>query len=163
ERREWARSRALRALAALRDDAYRRREPAQVMEWCRRILRIDPYQEATYRALMLTHGRLGELGLVRGWHELCVRRLRDDLALEPVFEAPDERPDAIQIAGRSMSGEALLRCASAVAARIQGAERVAIEATTSLQTVVGVVGTLLADATAVVLPRGEPPSAHRQM
>jgi two-component SAPR family response regulator len=95
ERREWARSKALRALTALRDDAYRRQEPAQVIEWCRRILRIDPYQEATYRALMLTHGRLGELGLVRSWHEMCVRRLREDLAVEP-------EPDTHQVFDRVM-------------------------------------------------------------
>ncbi|MBE1489513.1 AfsR/SARP family transcriptional regulator [Plantactinospora soyae] len=83
EHRGWIQAKALRGLTSLRDDAHARSDLAEVILWCRRILRIDPYHEATYRMLMLTHGQLGELGQVRSWHAICVRRLREDLAVEP--------------------------------------------------------------------------------
>jgi two-component SAPR family response regulator len=86
EHRGWIQGKALRAFTALRDDAYRRRDAGEVFGWCERILRVDPYHEPTYRVLMLTHGRLGELGRVRSWHAICVRRLREDLAVEPEAE-----------------------------------------------------------------------------
>lgn len=83
EYREWIRVKALRALNALCTDAQRRGETTETIELCRRMLQIDPYQESIYQTLMTMHSRLGELGQVRNWHDLCVRRLRDELAVEP--------------------------------------------------------------------------------
>ncbi|NES16216.1 MULTISPECIES: acyl-CoA synthetase [Micromonospora] len=72
--------------------------------------------------------------------------------LTALSHAPDERPDAIRVAGRAIAGTHLLESASAVADRIRGLDRVAVEATATLETVVGIVGALLADVTVVPVP-----------
>jgi fatty acid CoA ligase FadD36 len=72
--------------------------------------------------------------------------------LARLLESPDPRPDAIRIAGRRLSGEQLIAAASALADRLAGTDRVAIEAEPTLETVVGVVGALLAGATLVPVP-----------
>jgi DNA-binding SARP family transcriptional activator len=81
--RECDRALVLYALSRLRADALRRRNDAAVITLCQRIIEIDPYHEEMYQTLMLVHGRRGELGQVHNWHELCVRRLRDDLDVAP--------------------------------------------------------------------------------
>lgn len=81
--RECDRALVLYALSFLRADALRRENYAEVLTLCRRIIEIDPYHEEMYQTLMFVHGRRGELGQVRNWHELCVRRLRDDLDVAP--------------------------------------------------------------------------------
>jgi fatty acid CoA ligase FadD36 len=65
---------------------------------------------------------------------------------------PPDHPDAVRVAGRRLSGEQLLRSACAVAGRIHGLDRVAIEATPTVETVVGVVGALLAGVAVVPVP-----------
>ena len=81
--REYSRALALHALGYLRADALRRGDHPNIITICRRILDIDPYHEEMYQTLMLMHGRRGELGQVRNWHRMCVRRLRDDLDVVP--------------------------------------------------------------------------------
>ncbi|WP_329048232.1 winged helix-turn-helix domain-containing protein [Amycolatopsis sp. NBC_01488] len=83
EQRQYYRTRALHALTALRADALRRGDDAEAVELCRRILAIDPYHEEVYQTLMVLHARRGELGQVRNWHRMCVRRLRHDLDVPP--------------------------------------------------------------------------------
>ncbi|MFF4158481.1 acyl-CoA synthetase [Streptomyces sp. NPDC001678] len=63
-----------------------------------------------------------------------------------------DRPDALTIAGRPMSREELLGAAGAVAARIAGAPSVAVRAVAEPETVVAVVGGLLAGVPVVPLP-----------
>lgn len=72
--------------------------------------------------------------------------------LTALSHRPDERPDAVRVAGRAISGTRLRECASAVADRIRGLDRVAVEATPTLETVVAIVGALLADVTVVPVP-----------
>ncbi|MFC5722150.1 acyl-CoA synthetase [Streptomyces gamaensis] len=74
--------------------------------------------------------------------------------LLPSLTAPDgtDRPDALTVAGRDCSREQLLGAAGAVAARITGAPCVAVHASASLETVVAVVGGLLAGVPVVPLP-----------
>ncbi len=83
EQREYYRTRALHALTSLRADALRRGDHADATQLCRRILDIDPYHEEMYQTLMVLHARRGELGQVRNWHRMCVRRLRHDLDVSP--------------------------------------------------------------------------------
>ncbi|MFI7072981.1 acyl-CoA synthetase [Micromonospora sediminicola] len=64
----------------------------------------------------------------------------------------DERPDAVRVDDRSLSWVELRRAAAAVADDLRGAGRVAVPATASLETVVGVVGGLLAGAAVVPVP-----------
>ncbi|WBC15820.1 acyl-CoA synthetase [Micromonospora sp. WMMA1998] len=64
----------------------------------------------------------------------------------------DERPDAVRVDDRAVSWVELRRAAAAVADDLRGARRVAVPATASLETVVGVVGGLLAGAAVVPVP-----------
>ncbi|MFI7214208.1 acyl-CoA synthetase [Micromonospora maritima] len=64
----------------------------------------------------------------------------------------DERPDAVRVDDRATSWVELRRAAAAVADDLRGAGRVAVPATASLETVVGVVGGLLAGAAVVPVP-----------
>ncbi|MCW2872665.1 AMP-binding protein [Actinacidiphila oryziradicis] len=63
-----------------------------------------------------------------------------------------DRPDAVQVAGVALSREQLLGAAGAVAARIAGAPAVAVDATATAETVVAVVGGLLAGVPVVPVP-----------
>ncbi|MQY12113.1 Transcriptional regulatory protein MoaR1 [Streptomyces sp. RB5] len=86
EPRQWLRSIALRALDRLAQEGIRRGTDAAVVHWCRRIVAIDPYRESAYQALMISHGRRGELGSVLAWYRICARRLEEDLGLSPAAE-----------------------------------------------------------------------------
>jgi fatty acid CoA ligase FadD36 len=59
---------------------------------------------------------------------------------------------AITVAGRSLQRDELYAAAGAVADQVHGAEVVAVEATASLETVVAVLGCLLAGVTALPVP-----------
>ncbi|MEU0558897.1 AMP-binding protein [Dactylosporangium sp. NPDC006015] len=69
-----------------------------------------------------------------------------------------DRPDAVTVDGRTLSSEALLGAALAVAADVHGAATVAVDATPSLETVVAVVGGLLAGAAVVPVPSDAGPA-----
>ena len=69
-----------------------------------------------------------------------------------------DRPDAIRIGDDMLSAERLLSCAAAVADEVRGAQVVAVHATPSLETVVAMVGTLLAGAAVVPLPPDSGPA-----
>lgn len=67
-------------------------------------------------------------------------------------ESVDERPNAVQINDRGVSWGELRRLAAAVADDLHGLDRVAVEASTDLATVVGVAGALLAGTAVVPVP-----------
>ncbi|MFF4811849.1 acyl-CoA synthetase [Micromonospora chersina] len=67
-------------------------------------------------------------------------------------ESTDERPEAVRVDDRSVSWVELRRAAAAVADDLRGVRRVAVPATPSLETVVAVVGGLLAGAAVVPVP-----------
>ncbi|MFI7285010.1 acyl-CoA synthetase [Micromonospora chersina] len=67
-------------------------------------------------------------------------------------ESTDERPEAFRVDDRSVSWVELRRMAAAVADDLRGVVRVAVSATPTLETVVGVVGGLLAGAAVVPVP-----------
>ncbi|MET8679131.1 acyl-CoA synthetase [Streptomyces sp. NPDC004647] len=81
-------------------------------------------------------------------------------SLLPYVTEPHGRDlaDALTVAGRSCSREELLGAAGAVAGRIAGASAVAVEADASLETVVAVVGGLLAGVPVVPLPPDSGPA-----
>jgi fatty acid CoA ligase FadD36 len=68
-----------------------------------------------------------------------------------------DRPDAVTVAGRSLSWERLRSAATAVADRVAGAPAVAVTAAPSLETVVAVVGGLLAGVPVVPVPADSGP------
>ncbi|WBB80736.1 acyl-CoA synthetase [Micromonospora sp. WMMD882] len=72
--------------------------------------------------------------------------------LSGLTRSPQPHPASVRIGGQTTSGESLLRCATAVADRVAGMERVAVTATASLETVVAVVGGLLAGVAVVPVP-----------
>jgi fatty acid CoA ligase FadD36 len=78
--------------------------------------------------------------------------------LPSLSAATGDRPDALTVAGRACSREQLLGAAGAVAARIGGASAVAVRADASLETVVAVVGGLLAGVPVVPVPPDSGPA-----
>ncbi len=72
--------------------------------------------------------------------------------LTALEQAGTDRPDAVTVAGRSLSYERLHGAAGAVAARIAGARAVAVHAGPVLETVVAVVACLRAGVPVVPLP-----------
>jgi fatty acid CoA ligase FadD36 len=81
-------------------------------------------------------------------------------ALDGAFGDP---ADLVRIDGTALSAQRLLAAATAVADRIAGADVVAISATASAGTVVGVVGALLAGVPAVPLPADSGPAERRHL
>ncbi|MEU6075128.1 acyl-CoA synthetase [Micromonospora sp. NPDC047074] len=67
-------------------------------------------------------------------------------------ESTDERPDAVRVGEQAVSWPRLRQLAAAVADRLHGLDRVAIEATPTLETVVGVTGALVAGTAVVPVP-----------
>ncbi|KWV31031.1 acyl-CoA synthetase [Micromonospora rifamycinica] len=72
--------------------------------------------------------------------------------LAAMSSSMDERPDRIRIGDRSASPPRLREWAAAVADDLHGTDRVAIETTPTMETVVGVVGALLAGTAVVPVP-----------
>ncbi|MFZ2528986.1 MAG: acyl-CoA synthetase [Rhodococcus sp. (in: high G+C Gram-positive bacteria)] len=70
----------------------------------------------------------------------------------------DDVPDALRIDGHTLSRSDLLGAATAVAARVARAERVAVLATPTATTIVAVVGALLAGVTVVPVPPDSGPA-----
>lgn len=70
----------------------------------------------------------------------------------------DDVPDAVRIDGHTLSRSDILGAATAVAARVSRAERVAVLATPTATTVVAVVGCLLAGVTVVPVPPDSGPA-----
>ncbi|QKG19902.1 response regulator receiver and SARP domain-containing protein [Actinomadura verrucosospora] len=102
EQREWCKSLALRALDRLSAEALATGAFDELVRWCRRIIDIDPYREPVYRMLMDLHGRFGELGAVRRWHELCVRRLAEELGVPPAEETEEVYVRAMRSGARGV-------------------------------------------------------------
>lgn len=74
-----------------------------------------------------------------------------------------DRADAVWAAGRTLSSEALLGCVNAVADRIRGARAVAVDATPSLEAVVGMLGAVHAGVPLVPLPPGADSRERRRI
>lgn len=81
------------------------------------------------------------------------------MRLLPSLTGPNaDEPDAIRVADRSVSRGQLLDAATVVAARVAGARAVAVHATASLETVVAVLGGLLAGVPVVPVPPDSGPT-----
>ncbi|GAB3827272.1 acyl-CoA synthetase [Dactylosporangium cerinum] len=74
-----------------------------------------------------------------------------------------DRPDAVTVAGRALSSEALLGASLAVADEVHGATVVAVDATPTLETVVAVLGGLLAGAAVVPVPADAGPAEREHI
>jgi fatty acid CoA ligase FadD36 len=81
-------------------------------------------------------------------------------ALHGAFGDP---ADLLRIEGTTLSGRQLLGAATAVADRIAGAPVVAVSATASVGTIVGVVGALLAGVPVVPMPPDSGPAERRHL
>jgi DNA-binding SARP family transcriptional activator len=82
-RREWLRSRVLCVMEYLVEFDIATGNHLAVIDRCHRMLEYEPCREETYRALMVAHGRLGQLSQVGRWYRLCATRLRDELQIRP--------------------------------------------------------------------------------
>lgn len=101
--REWLRSRYLYALQKLSEQDLAIGDHLAVLRWCRLMLDAEPFHEGAYRALMVAHARLGQLGQVRRWYRLCASRLHGELQTAP--DPVTERTYAWAIQGDALSGD----------------------------------------------------------
>ena len=85
-RRESLKDEYLFVLVRLADAAFQAEDFASCLHYCQMLLGEDHCREDTYRMLMVCHARLGQLGRVRRWYELCVRALAAELDAAPAPE-----------------------------------------------------------------------------
>jgi DNA-binding SARP family transcriptional activator len=83
--REWLRSRLLCAITFLTETSIVHRDYTGVIRWCQRMLEVEPLHEEAYRALILVHAHLGQLGQIDRWYRLCARRLDSHLQIAPAL------------------------------------------------------------------------------
>ncbi len=83
------------------------------------------------------------------------------MLLQGLSPAGPDRPDAVVVAGRTLSTSDLVAAAGTLASELQGAPAVAVQATPTLETVVSVVAGLVAGVPVVPLPADAGPlEAH---
>jgi two-component SAPR family response regulator len=85
-RREALKDQYLGCVGQLADAALTAGEWHTCIGYCRQILEQDHCREDAFRALMLSHARLGQHARVRRWFELCQHTLRTELDTEPEAE-----------------------------------------------------------------------------
>jgi DNA-binding SARP family transcriptional activator len=83
QHREWYKDLALEAMRRVCGAAVETGDYSGAIVWSRRMLEIEPWLEEAYRSLILCHARLEQRGRVKSWYELCVRRLREELEVDP--------------------------------------------------------------------------------
>lgn len=83
--------------------------------------------------------------------------------LLPSLSSADDTPGTVLVGGRSFSGADVLRAATAVADRIAGAPAVAVHADASMETVLAVVGGLIAGVPTVPVPPDSGRSERRHI
>jgi DNA-binding SARP family transcriptional activator len=84
--REWLRGRYLYALHRLSHAALAAGDHLSVMRWSRLMIDAEPFHEEAYRALIQVHAKLGQLGQVRRWYQVCSDRLHGELGISPGAE-----------------------------------------------------------------------------
>jgi DNA-binding SARP family transcriptional activator len=83
EAREYYRSLAVCALDVLRSAAVKRGDADEVFALGQRTLEIDALHEPTYQDLISVAGLLGQQEQAVRWYQLCERRLRRLIGVEP--------------------------------------------------------------------------------
>lgn len=84
--RERLRMRFLYAAEALAHLLLRDNRASEAVEWCRRILDVDPCWEPAYRIAMRAHVARGQRHLATRTYERCVETLERELDLSPMPE-----------------------------------------------------------------------------
>lgn len=77
EQREQLRTLALRATGFLIDRARRRRDDWELIEWCQRVLSVDPCDPVAFESIIETHERLGLRRQAQRWHRVRQSRTAD--------------------------------------------------------------------------------------
>lgn len=87
EQREYLRELMLQALRRLTEQSARlEADPAVALEYCRRWLGLEPWQEAAHRQMMLLLARSGQRDAALAQYETCRQVLADELDVEPAPE-----------------------------------------------------------------------------
>lgn len=82
-RRESLRDGYLHLLGKLADWCFEKREYANCISRCHKILAEDPYREDTYRLLMRSYAAMGQKATALHWYEVCYATLRKGLDVDP--------------------------------------------------------------------------------
>ncbi|MFD7427439.1 BTAD domain-containing putative transcriptional regulator [Streptomyces sp. NPDC059818] len=101
EAREYYRSLALGALDVLRTSAMDRGDADTVVALGQRTLQIDALHEPTYQALIRVAGLLGQPEQALRWYQLCERRLRRLIGVEPSADTREALQQVLTGRGRS--------------------------------------------------------------
>ncbi|MFQ5796796.1 MAG: BTAD domain-containing putative transcriptional regulator, partial [Candidatus Bipolaricaulia bacterium] len=84
--RERWRELYLTVLGRLAECHARLRNYPRAIEYCQRVIELDPYREAGYRQKMRYHYYAGERSEALNVYETCVKVLKDELDVEPAPE-----------------------------------------------------------------------------
>lgn len=103
EAREYYRSLALGALDVLRSTAVDRGDADAVFALGQRTLQIDALHEPTYQDLIRVAGLLGQPEQALRWYQLCERRLRRLIGVEPSADTRQALHQVLNGRGRSLA------------------------------------------------------------
>ncbi|MBE7556136.1 MAG: tetratricopeptide repeat protein [Anaerolineales bacterium] len=85
--REYLRELMLQALQRLTEQSARLEDnPVAALEYCRRWLGLEPWQEAAHRQMMLLLARSGQRDAALAQYEICRQVLAEELSVEPMAE-----------------------------------------------------------------------------
>lgn len=85
--REYLRELMLQALQRLTEQSARlEADPAAALEYCRRWLGLEPWQEAAHRQMMLLLARSGQRDAALAQYETCRQVLAEEFGVEPTAE-----------------------------------------------------------------------------
>lgn len=89
EERMWAESLCVKVLNRLASITAAEGKTVLAIDFCRRALALDPYNEEMYRLMMEIHGNSKELGMALRWYSECDERMRAGLGVEPSDQTRD--------------------------------------------------------------------------
>lgn len=84
--REWLRGMALEGVQLLAQGYDHQGDDSLALEYTRRLLALDPWQESAHRQLMILLARTGQRSAALEQYEICRRTLNEALGVEPMAE-----------------------------------------------------------------------------
>ncbi|OGP72870.1 MAG: hypothetical protein A2V86_00470 [Deltaproteobacteria bacterium RBG_16_49_23] len=87
--REHLKNQYLHALNKILDYHKGQHSLSEAMNYCYKILQVDPYREDISRKLMQYHSELGNRGEVRSVFEFCRKNIEDNLGVALAYETQE--------------------------------------------------------------------------
>jgi len=87
--REYLRNQYLHVLTRILDYHQDKNNLNEAIQYCYKILKVDPYHESTFRKLMQYHFQLGNRKEVKSVFELCRKNIENDLGITLSYETKE--------------------------------------------------------------------------